>query len=77
MVTVVVLLLVEQAGNISTGKPSTVSSVLKLVFGVLLLLMAVRQWRKRPKPDGAAEMPKWMSTIDSLTFGKTLGLGSR
>ena len=75
VVTVVVLLLVGQAGNTSTGKPSTVSSVLKLVFGVLLLVLAVRQWRERPKPGEAAELPKWMSTIDSFTFGKALGLG--
>jgi len=75
VVTVVMLLLVGQAGNTSTGKPSTVSSVLKLVFGVLLLGSAVRQWRERPKPDEAAELPKWMSAIDSLTLGKALGLG--
>jgi len=37
VVTVVVLLLVGQAGNTSAGKPSTASSVLKLVFGVLAL----------------------------------------
>jgi len=66
---------VGQAGNTSAGKPSTASSVLKLVFGVLALALAVRQWRERPKPGEAAELPKWMSTIDSLTFGKALGLG--
>ena len=75
VVTVVVLLLVGQAGNTSAGKPSTASSVLKLVFGVLALALAVRQWRERPKPDEAAELPKWMSTIDSFTFAKALGLG--
>ena len=75
VVTVVVFLLVGQAGNTSTGKPSTVSSVLKLVFGVLLLGLAVRQWRERPKPGEAADLPKWMSTLDSLTFVKALGLG--
>jgi len=75
VVTVVVLLLVGQAGNTSAGKPSTASSVLKLVFGVLALALAVRQWRERPKPGQAAELPKWMSTIDSFTFGKALGLG--
>jgi len=75
VVTVVVLMLVGQAGNTSTGKPSTVSSVLKLVAGVLLLVMAVRQWRERPKPGEAIQMPKWMSAVDSFTFGKALGLG--
>ena len=75
VVTVVVLVLVGQAASTSAGQPSTASSVLKLVFGVLALALAVRQWRQRPKPGEAAELPKWMSTIDSLTFGKALGLG--
>ena len=75
VVTVVVLVLVGQAASTSAGQPSTASSVLKLVFGVLALALAVRQWRERPKPGEAAELPKWMSTIDSLTFGKALGLG--
>ena len=76
VVTVVVLVLVGQAASTSAGQPSTASSVLKLVFGVLLLGLAVRQWRERPKPGEAAEMPKWMSTIDSITFVKALGLGA-
>jgi len=75
VVSVVVLVLVGQAASTSAGQPSTASSVLKLVFGVLALALAVRQWRERPKPGEAAELPKWMSTIDSLTFGKALGLG--
>ena len=75
VVTVVVLVLVGQAASTSAGQPSTASSVLKLVFGVLALALAARQWRERPKPGEAAELPKWMSTIDSLTFGKALGLG--
>ena len=75
VVTLAVLLLVGQAASTSAGQPSTASSVLKLVFGVLALALAVRQWRERPKPGESAELPKWMSTIDSLTFGKALGLG--
>ena len=75
VVTVVVLVLVGQAASTSAGQPSTASSVLKLVFGVLLLGLAVREWRERPKAGEAAEMPKWMSTIDSFTFVKALGLG--
>ena len=75
VVTVVVLVLVGQAASTSAGQPSTASSVQKLDFGVLALALAVRQWRERPKPGEAAELPKWMSTIDSLTFGKALGLG--
>ena len=75
VVTVVVLLLVGQAGNTSSGQPSTLSGVLKLIFGALLILMAARQWKSRPKPGEAGTMPKWMSAVDTFTFGKALGLG--
>jgi threonine/homoserine/homoserine lactone efflux protein len=75
VVTVVVLLLVGQAGNTSNGGPSTLSSILKLVFGALLLLMAGKQWQGRPKDGEAGTMPKWMSAIDSFTFVKAFGLG--
>jgi threonine/homoserine/homoserine lactone efflux protein len=73
-VVVVVLVLVGQANNTSTG-PSTVSSVLKLVFGALILLLAARQWQQRPGPGETASMPKWMTAIDSFTFAKALGIG--
>jgi threonine/homoserine/homoserine lactone efflux protein len=75
VVTVVVLALVGKAGNASDEKPSTVSSVLKIVLGALLLFLALRQWQGRPKPGEVGTMPKWMSAIDSFTFGKALGLG--
>ena len=43
--------------------------------GVLLLLLAVRQWRGRPKPGAEAALPGWMSAMDSLTLPKAAGLG--
>ncbi len=52
-----------------------VAGVIKIVLGALLLLLAVRQWRSRPEPGETAALPKWMSAIDSMTFGKALGLG--
>ena len=75
VVTVVAMLLVGLAPNRSGGKPSTVSSVLKVGFGLLLVVLAAREWRKRPKPGETAVMPKWMSALDSFTFGKALSLG--
>ena len=69
------LLLVGQVGNDSGGEPSTLSSLLKLAFGIALLLVAARQWRMRPTGDVPAAMPKWMGAIDSISLGKALGLG--
>src|SRR4051794_38492681 len=35
----------------------------KVVFGVLFLLLAVRNWRTRPAPGTKPAMPKWMKGI--------------
>jgi hypothetical protein len=57
--------------------PPTVQGPLssKIVFGVLFLLLAVRNWRTRPKGGAEPEMPKWMAGIDTLKPVKALGLG--
>ena len=47
----------------------------KIVFGVLCLLLAARNWRTRPAPGAEPEMPKWMAGIDTLKPVKALGLG--
>ncbi|MEN8039971.1 MAG: GAP family protein [Actinomycetota bacterium] len=57
------------------GEPSTTSGVIKGLLGVLLLVLAVGAWRKRPKPGESAEAPKWMDTIDSFSPGKSFGMG--
>jgi hypothetical protein len=47
----------------------------KIVFGVLFLMLAARNWRSRPAPGTEPEMPKWMAGIDALEPVKALGLG--
>src|SRR5436853_4649 len=42
---------------------------------VLLLGAARRQFAKRTKPGEAAEMPKWMGTVDDMKPGAALLLG--
>jgi hypothetical protein len=59
----------------TSDEPSTGTSWVKLVLGVLLVLLAGRQWSKRPRGDQPGSMPKWMTAIDSMTVGKAAGLG--
>src|SRR4051812_992191 len=47
----------------------------QISFGVLFLLLAVRNWRTRPGEGAQGEMPKWMADIDTFAPGKALGLG--
>jgi Na+/melibiose symporter-like transporter len=51
------------------------AAVIKMVVGVLLVALALRQWRERPASDDSAELPKWMAGVDSMPPGKALGLG--
>jgi threonine/homoserine/homoserine lactone efflux protein len=76
VVTVVALAIASSADvGGSEDQPSTAASWLKVVLGVLLLAVAVRQWRARPKGDEPATLPKWMAAIDQVTPVKALGLG--
>ena len=45
-----VLIIADAAGVSSSSGPSTAAYAVKLALGVLLLLLAVRQWRSRPGP---------------------------
>jgi len=48
---------------------------LKLVLGLLLLLVAARQWRGRPHEGDDAPTAKWMGALDAFTPVKALGAG--
>lgn len=73
---VLVLIIANTANVASSSGPSTAAYAIKLALGVLLLLMAVRQWRSRPGPGEQAPAPKWMAALDSFTPVKSLGLGA-
>jgi threonine/homoserine/homoserine lactone efflux protein len=74
-VTGVATALAGGADSGSGNEPSTAASVTKLVVGLLLLLLAARQWRSRPHGDEPATLPSWMATIDQVTPVKAAGLG--
>ena len=71
----VVYALADQGDAATDSTTSDAIAWGKIVFGVLFLLLAVRNWRSRPAPGVQPEMPKWMSGIDALKPGKALGLG--
>jgi len=63
------------AGFGGADEPSSAVSWTKMGLGVLLLLLAVRQWLGRPKPGADAALPGWMSAMDTFTWAKAAGLG--
>ena len=76
LVIVNVIVLVVAGGSSSSGSTaSTTQDWFRIVFGVLFLALAGRQWRGRPKPGEEPTMPGWLATIDSFTTGKSFGFG--
>jgi threonine/homoserine/homoserine lactone efflux protein len=71
----IMLLVAGGADASEEGEPATWASVLELVLGVLLLLVAVKQWRGRSHEGEEAETPKWMSALDRFTPPKAAGAG--
>ncbi|MGF2948400.1 GAP family protein [Microbacterium alcoholitolerans] len=49
---------------------------IQIVLGAGLLALALRQWQGRPRPGDEPRLPKWMHTVDRISFGGALGLGA-
>ena len=73
-VSVVVVLLVGGGSDPDSDDPGL--NWLKIGIGIAFLLMAAKQWTKRPKPGQEPETPSWMATIDSATPGRAALLGA-
>ncbi|MFB7249451.1 GAP family protein [Microbacterium sp. NPDC056234] len=52
-----------------------IKGAFQLILGALLLLLALKQWRSRPKAGEDAKLPGWMQAIDKVSFFGALGLG--
>ncbi len=68
-------LLADMLPTQDSGGSSLGASVIRMVVGVLLVVLALRQWRGRPASGDRAELPKWMAGVDSIMPGKALVLG--
>ena len=59
--------------GVNAEGPSTPVLLLELILGVLLLLVAARQFQARPHDGETAPTPAWMGAIDTFTPVKALG----
>jgi threonine/homoserine/homoserine lactone efflux protein len=53
--------------------PSTAALAVKLVLGLVLILLAVRQWRRMGRPR---KPPTWMARLDRLSLWAAAGLAA-
>ncbi|MCB0828682.1 MAG: GAP family protein [Solirubrobacterales bacterium] len=70
-----VVLLVSGGGGADAGdNPANWTYVLKLLLGLLLLVVAFRQWHGRPREGEPGSMPSWMEAVDRFTTGRSVAL---
>lgn len=74
-VSVIVLLVAHGASDPDSASSTSVNWV-TFGIGALFLVMAAKQWRKRPKKGEEPVMPKWMASVDGFTAPKSLVLGA-
>jgi len=48
------------------GEPTALSGLIRIVLGIALLLLSVRQWRQRNAPDEPREVPKVFAHLDLM-----------
>lgn len=73
---VVAVALVAGSAAPDDDGPAAWTGWLKIVLGVLLLLVSVRQWRGRPHGDDEPPAPGWMSAIEGFTPVRSVGLAA-
>jgi threonine/homoserine/homoserine lactone efflux protein len=70
----IVLLIAGGAGASKHGSPATWVSIVKLVLGAGLLLLAIRQWRGRPRGEAQPSLPGWMRAVDGFSPVRSAGI---
>ncbi|PXA67951.1 GAP family protein [Cryobacterium arcticum] len=75
VVAVIVFTLVSSFLPDSGDASRPIAGVIQIILGVLLLLLAVKEWRSRPHGDAEPALPGWMAAIDSMTAARGLLLG--
>ncbi len=71
----IVLLISGGVSASKSGAPATWVSILKIVLGLLLFRLAMRQWRSRPRGHAQPELPAWLKHVDKFTPGRSAAMG--
>ena len=57
-----------------SGGDASWPKYVKIALGLLLLVLAVRKWQSRPRPDETPEPPAWMERVGSMTAGRAFAV---
>jgi threonine/homoserine/homoserine lactone efflux protein len=71
----IIVVLVTGAATGDEGPTSSWVGWVKIVLGLLLLLVGIKQWRGRPRGEDQATTPTWMAAIEDFSPVKAFGTG--
>ena len=71
----ILLAIASSAGAQDEGEPAGWVNWLKLSLGLVLLALALKQWRARPGEGEEPQTPAWMGALDGFTPLKAAGTG--
>ena len=57
------------------GRTAPIAGAITVVLGLLSIVLSLQQLRSRAAQDEDPQLPTWMSAVDSVTVGKSIGLG--
>jgi threonine/homoserine/homoserine lactone efflux protein len=75
VVVVVTVLLTGNNPPRNNTAPSVAALVVKVVIGAVLLVIALRRWRRLGKPKPPKKTPKWQTGIDNMSTWFAMALG--
>ena len=58
------------------GETSISAPWVLLILGVVAVVLAVRQWRSRPKAGDELELPGWMAKVEGITTSSAFVMGA-
>jgi hypothetical protein len=68
-------LLANTVALAGSGRASLAVAIVKLLLGMGMLWLALREWRARPPPGHAAELPHWLSAVQNMRPLAAVGAG--
>jgi hypothetical protein len=71
----VVIAASDSLGAGSDASPARWASIARIALGAGLLVLAVVDWRQRPRRGEAAELPGWMAALGGSTVTRSATLG--
>jgi threonine/homoserine/homoserine lactone efflux protein len=69
------LTVVSAAGASNHGAPSTTANVIQILLGAALVIFAIWEWSRRPKPGTEPPTPRWMNAVDDFSPTKAAATG--